>query len=364
MLLYRFAYAEPGVTESTITIGMSSPLSGPNGAYGLEMHEAISALIAKTNEEGGIYGRAIELITIDDGYEPERAVANTEKLLNEKKVFALIGYYGSSSTTAAMKVFSVAKAPLVGAISGADTLRTPVERYMFNARASYADETTAIVNQLVSIGLTKIAVFYQNDGFGKSGLNGVSQALKKHNMQPVVIGVVERNSLDVAAAVATISAAKPQAVIMVTLYKPTAAFVKQMKALGVYTQFTTLSPVGADLLAKELGTDARGIAISQVMPYPWDDTLPIVKEYQRVMKKQNKNYKPSYYGLEGFINARILIEGLKKAGKQPDREKLVDALDSGNLDIGGYIVKYSSDTHNGSKFVELTVLGNSGHLLH
>lgn len=364
LCLAALSHAEIGVTDTTITLGMSAPFSGPNGAYGIEMREAINAYLQQVNAAGGVHERKLELVALDDGYETDRTVANTNKLLQEHKVFSLVGYYGSSPTTAAMPVFTAAKTPLVGTISGADSLRNPVNRYMFHVRASYADETEAIVNQLVSVGLKSIAVFYQNDGFGKSGLSGVMAAMKKFNMTPAAVATVERNSLDVSAAVQAIAKARPQAIVMVSLYKPSAEFVRQYKKGGLFPQYATLSPVGADLLATELGGDARGIGISQVMPYPWNDTVPVVKDYKRLMDLQTKKQAPSYYGIEGYITARVLVEALKKAGKDLNREKFINALDGmRELDLGGYRINNSPANHNGSKFVDLTVIGNAGRVL-
>ncbi|QEL64545.1 hypothetical protein OTERR_10690 [Oryzomicrobium terrae] len=356
------AVAETGVTDTSILLGMSSPFSGPNGAYGQEMRETISAYFDQVNKAGGVGGRKLELVALDDGYETDRAVANTRALIDDKKVFALLGFYGSSPTTAAMEVFSAAKVPLIGTISGADSLRTPVNRYMFNVRASYAQETEAIVTQLVSLGLTNIAVFYQNDGFGKSGLDGVIAALKKHKLTPSAVGTVERNSVDVSKAVQAISKVGAQAVVMVTLYKPTAEFVRQMRKIDQNPQFMTLSPVGADLLVQELGNDARGIGISQVMPYPWNEATPVVREYQRLMGKQQAKY--SYYGIEAYITAKLLVETLRKQGKDLTREKLVTTLESlGNYDLGGYRVGFSPNDHGGSRYVDLTVIGSGGRVL-
>jgi ABC-type branched-subunit amino acid transport system substrate-binding protein len=364
LLLTCPAGAETGVTESTIKLGMSAPFSGPNGAYGEEMRDTINAYIGNLNANGGIHGRKLELIALDDGYETPRTVANTNALLQQHKVFALVGYYGSSPTEAAMQVFSAAKTPLVGTISGAESLRNPANRYMFHVRASYADETDAIVNQLVSLGLTNIAVFYQNDGFGTSGLTGVINALKKHKLTPSAVGTVERNSLDVHPAVQAIGRARPQAVVMVTLYKPTAAFIREMKKQGLYPQFTTLSPVGADMLAAELGDSARGVGISQVMPYPWNDTIPVVKEYKRLMEKQNTKRAMSYYGVEAYVAIKVLVEGIRKAGKDLNREKLVDALESmREFDAGGHKVAFSPGSRSGSNFVDLTVIGHGGRVL-
>lgn len=362
------AAAETGVTEITIKVGMSSPFSGPSGAYGLDMKEVISAYFDQVNKNGGIHGRTLELVALDDGYETERTVANTRKLIEEDKVFALLQYYGSSPTTKAMNdVFGPARVPLVGTISGAGTLREPVSRnpnnrYMFNVRASYADETAGLVSQLVGLGVTRIAVFYQNDGFGKSGLDGVTAALAKHNLTPVVAATVERNSLDVTAAVQAISATNPQAVIMVTLYKPTAAFVKAMRAAGQTPQFMTLSPVGADLLVQELGDDARGVGISQVMPYPLTDSVPVSREYRRLIKDRGGNF--SYYGIEAYVTARVFVEALRRTGKDLSREALVQTLERmEDAGIRGYPVKFTPDGRSGSSFVDISVIGPGGRVL-
>ena len=359
--------ADPGVSDNTITLGMSSPFSGTNGAYGLEMRQTIEAYFEQLNKAGGVNGRKLELAALDDGYETDRSVANSKLLIEEKKVFALLAYYGSSPTTESMnKIFGPAKVPLVGTISGAGTLREPVSanpnsRYMFNVRASYADETDAIVNQLVSLGLKSIAVFYQNDGFGKSGLDGVTAALKKHNLTPSAVGTVERNSVDVAKAVESISKNTPQAVIMVTLSKPTTAFVKAMKKSGQNPMLMTLSPVGAEQLVQDLGAEARGIGISQVVPYPWNDTIPVVRDYQKLVGGKTGF---TYYALEGYLMARVMVEGIKRAGKDLTREKLVGALEGlNNNDLGGYRVTYGGSNRQGSRFVELTVVGPGGKLL-
>ncbi len=358
--------AEPGITANTITLGMSAPFSGPNGAYGLDMRQTIEAYFRQINKEGGINGRRLELIALDDGYETERTVANTKTLIKDKNVFALLAYYGSSPTTEAMNtVFGPAQVPLVGTISGAASLREPISsnpnsRYMFNVRASYADETELIIDQMVSLGLKNIAVFYQNDGFGKSGLDGVTAALKKYKLAPVAVGTVERNSLDVAGAVQAIAKANPQAVVMVTLYKPTAAFVKAMKKADQNPMLMTLSPIGTGWLVNELGAESRGIGISQVVPYPWNNVVPVVRDYQKLAPKGAY----TYYGQEAYLMARTMVEGLKRAGKDPSREKLVAALEGmNNIDLGGYRLNYDTNSRLGSRFVELTVIGAGGKVL-
>jgi len=304
---------------------------------------------------------------LDDGYDPEKAVANTRTLIDTHKVFALVGYYGSTAMTEAMdKVFGPAKVPMLGGVSGAMTLRQPPasnpnNRYMFIQRASYADEAEAIGTQLATLGLKNIAVFYQNDGFGKAGLDGLTNALKKHNLTPSATGTVERNSDDISKAVEAIAKVKPQAVVMVTLHKPTAAMVKALRKANQSPMFMTLSPVGAEQLTQELGNDARGIGISQVMPYPWNDTVTVVREYQRFVGKQGPY---SYMGIEGFIIAKLAVESLRKAGgKDLSREKLVSALEGMNQDFGGYRVAFSPSNRAGSQFVQLTVVGAGGKLM-
>jgi len=363
-LLSLSAHADPGVTDNSIHLGMSSPFSGPNGGYGAALRVGVEAALAEANARGGVSGRKLKLTALDDGYETDRTVANTQKLINDEKVFALISFYGSSPTTAAMKVFSEAGVPLVGTISGAGSLREPVNPYMFNLRASYADETAATINHLLGIGITNVAVFYQDDGFGKSGLDGVIKTLAQHDLKPSATAAIARNATDASEAVKTIAAVSPQAVVMVTLLKPTAAFVKAMRAAGQTPQFVTLSPIGADLLVKDMGAnEARGIGITQVMPYPWNDAMPLIRDYKNAIANSDKTAEPNYYGLEGYVAGRVMIEGLKRINGEPTREKLMAALEQAPIDLKGFQVRYSPSDHYGSHFVELTILGREGRIL-
>jgi ABC-type branched-subunit amino acid transport system substrate-binding protein len=367
MSTFQVSLAETGVTETAISLGMSVPLTGPASAQGQELQKVISAYFDQINKNGGINGRKLQLTVMDDGYDPEKAVANTRILLDTNKVFALLGYYGSTAMTEAMnKVFGPAKVPMIGGISGAMSLRQPPasnpnNRYMFSQRASYADEAETIGTQLATLGLKNIAVFYQNDGFGKAGLEGLTNALKKYKLTPSATGSVERNSEDIGKALEAIAKVNPQAVVMVTLHKPTAAMVKALHKANQSPMIMTLSPVSAEQLTQELGNQARGIGISQVMPYPWNDTLAIVKEYQQFIGKQ-KPY--SYTSMEGFIIAKIAVDALRKAGgKDLSREKLVSALESMNQDFGGYRVAFGPNSRAGSQFVQLTVIGAGGKLM-
>lgn len=347
-----------GVTADTILIGQSAALSGPAEALGKEMKAGAEAYFEAVNRRGGVNGRKIKLVSLDDGYEPDRAKANTEKLINEQKVLALFGYVGTPTSNAALPVFTKAGVPFVGAFTGAQSLREPFNRYIFNVRASYFDETEAIVRHLTTIGITRVAVFYQNDGYGQAGLAGVERALKARNLTLVAKATVERNSTDVAKAVATLSAAMPTAIIQISAYKSCAAFIKAMQQGGHLAQYWNVSFVGSKALSNELGESGRGVQISQVMPFPWSDAVPIVAEYQKAMGSEDKF---SFTSLEGYVAAAVLVEGIRRSGKNLTREKLVETMSNfGHANIGGFRVHYSPGNHNGSSFVELTMLSKEG----
>jgi branched-chain amino acid transport system substrate-binding protein len=351
------ALADPGVTPTTILIGQSAAFSGPAQALGTDMRAGAMAYFEAVNAAGGVNGRRIELRSLDDGYEPDRAVANTKKLIDDG-VFLLFGYVGTPTSNAAKPIFTAARVPFVGAFTGAESLRSPLNRYVFNVRASYFDETEKIVGQLVGQTLDRIAVFYQNDDYGKAGLAGVERAMQRRNLKIVATGTVERNTVDVAAAVKAIGSAEPQAVVMISAYKSCAAFIKAMRAAGHNPQFMNVSFVGSKALASESGVDGRGVGVSQVVPFPWNLGTPIVKEYQQLFSASTKKEEYSFTTLEGFIAAKVLVEGLRRAGADLTRERFINAMEGiRDMDIGGFWVTFTPSSHNGSKFVELTVIG-------
>lgn len=357
------ARAEPGVTDREILIGQSAALSGPAAGLGSEMRSGAQLYFEQVNAAGGINGRKIRLLSVDDGYEPERTAANTRSLIEGEKVFALFGYVGTPTSMAALPIFTEARVPFIGPFTGAQSLREPFNRYIFNVRASYFDETEKIVEQLVTTSMKRIAVFYQNDAYGKAGLAGVERAMKKRNLEIVATATVERNTTDVAVAVKAIGAAKPDAIVMVSAYTSIAAFVKEMKKAGSAAQFHNVSFVGSKPLAAALGNDGIGVGIAQVVPFPWSGTLPVTRDYQQQAKKAGAT-DFSFTELEGYIAARVLVEGLRRAGKEPTREKLIVALESlSKTDIGGFEIDYSPTNHNGSTFVDLSIIGRGGKFL-
>ena len=359
------ANAEPGISNRNIKIGMSIPLTGINANYGIEMKSTIEAYFDKINADGGIHGRTLTLVALDDGYEPQRVATNTKKLLQDHEVFALTSYYGTAGTTAALPVFTAAKVPLIGSVSGAPGLRIPNNHYLFHVRASYTEEAEAIVRQLLSVGLSNIGVFCQNDGFGKAGLEGITAALKKNHIEPSVIATIEPNSTDVEPAIQAFSKVRPQEIIMISLFKPSSALIHKLREAELYPYLSAFSSIDAVIFSKELGDAAHGIMVSEVMPYLWDDTLPLIHDYQNLSKKPELAGGLSYTGMEAYLNARVLIDAIRLAGRNLTREKLIETLENMHShNIGGYPVSYSASNHSGSKFVEITVLGLNGKIVH
>jgi len=350
--------AAQGVTESQIVLGQSAALTGPAQQLGKDMRAGAMLYFDFVNERGGVNGRKIVLKTLDDGYESDRAAANTKKLINEDHVFALFGYVGTPTSVASLPIFTQARVPFVGAFTGAEALRHPVNPYIFNVRASYFDETEAIVRHLTAMSIDNIAIFYQDDAYGQAGLAGVERALKKRNMQLSARGTVERNTVEVAKAVAAIKKANPQAVILISAYKSCAAFIREMKKQGQNPTFWNVSFVGSKALADELGPEGRGVEISQVMPFPWDISVPVVREYRKLLDPAKM--EPGFGTLEGFIAAKIMVEGLRRAGKRLDRENFLRAMESINdYDVGGFKVSYGPQNHSGSSFVDLTIISKN-----
>lgn len=357
LVMASLATAETGVTDGSITIGQSVPLSGPAQELGIEMQLGAKLYFDQINAQGGVHGRKIKLLSLDDGYEPDRATANTRQLIDKNDVFALFGYVGTPTSLAALQVSNPAGVPFFGAFTGAEALRLPFNRLVFNVRASYGDETEKIVEQFTSLNVKRIAVFYQNDAYGKAGLSGVEKAMAKRNLQLVATATVERNSSDVAAAVKTLIPAKPDMVVMVTTYKSSAAFINAMRAAGSGAQFYTVSFVGSRALANELGPDGAGVGISQVVPFPWSRTLPVVRDYQKLLAASGTGRDVSFTSLEGYIAAKVFVEGLRRAGKELTRDKFISAMENlRNFDAGGFAVNFTPGNHNGSTFVELTII--------
>ena len=346
-----------------IVLGQSAAFTGPASALGVQFRIGAQLMFDRVNAHGGVGGRTIELQSLDDGYEPDRCVANTRKLI-DGSVFALFGYIGTPTSVPALPIATAAKIPFVAPFTGAEALRTPFNRHAFHVRASYFDETANIVKQLTTVGIQRIGVFYQNDGYGKAGLEGVTRALKPLGLAPSGLGTVERNTVAVEAAVKTILDSKPDAIVQISAYRSCAAFIRAARAAGFGGTFYNVSFVGTQALANELGADARGVVVSQVMPFPHAPVTAASGEYLAAGRAAaGDKFEPNYSSIEGYMAAKTLVEGLRRAGNNPTAETLVASLESlHELNLGGFFVDFSPQKHTGSKFVELTILTGDGHI--
>lgn len=359
LLLLATAYpaqAQEGVTPNEIVIGMANALSGPASGLGTGVKTGAVVYINKVNVAGGVHGRKIKLVSYDDGYEPSQSAAMTQKLIDQDKVFALFGYVGTPTSAAAVPFASKASVPYIAPFTGAEFLRNPVNKVVFNVRASYFDETEGMVERLTKdLGIKKIGVFIQDDAYGNAGKAGVNRALNKMGMSLAGEGKYQRNTTNVDAGLAALKAANPEAVVMVGAYAACAEFVKKAKAAGFNPKFLNVSFVGTSNFIKAAGSAGEGVYITQVMPSPVDDSLALVKQYQADMKADGKS-EFDFTSLEGYADAVVLVEALKKTGKDLTRASFLSAFQSLSADLGGLKVAYSATSHAGSKSIFYTVV--------
>jgi ABC-type branched-subunit amino acid transport system substrate-binding protein len=356
------AWAEDGVGADTIVFGQAAVLEGAASALGQGMRTGIHAAFDEVNAKGGVHGRKLKLISRDDGYEPDRSIAQTKKLIEDDKVFALIGPVGTPTAAAAQPIATAAKVPYIGAFTGAGFLRNPKLDNVINIRASYDAETEAWIKHLTEdLNVSKIAILYQDDAFGRAGLSGVQKAMEKRGMQLVAEGTYERNTLAVKTALLTVRRAAPEAVVMVGAYKPCAEFIKVAYRINFTPIFVNISFVGSGALAKELGSQGKGVIISQVVPFPWDASLKVVAQYHAALKALDAKAEPEFVSLEGYLVGRLAIAALERTGSNPTREGLLKAIkDGGPFDIGGLTMTYGAQKNEGLDKVFLTVIQGDG----
>ena len=351
------AAAEDGVAADSITFGQAAVLEGPASALGQGMRAGIQAAFDEVNARGGVHGRKLKLVSRDDGYEPDRAIAETKKLIDEDKVFALIGPVGTPTSAAAQPIATAAHVPFIGPFTGAGFLRNPKLENVINVRASYGAETEAWIKHLTEdLKVKKIAIFYQDDAFGRAGLDGVKAAMGKRGLELADEATYERNTVAVKTALITLKRAEADAVVMVGAYKPCAEFIRLARKLGFNPVFVNISFVGASALAKDLGPDGKGVVVSQVVPFPWDTSLKVVADYQAAIKGA-----PDFVSLEGYLVGRLAIAALEKMGREPTRDGLIKAIkDTGKFDIGGLPMTFSAEKNEGLDKVFLTVIQADG----
>ena len=352
-----------GVFEDSVLFGQSAAFSGPAQELGKNMRLGIEAAFAEANQNGGVHGRRLDLVSLDDAYEPEAAVTNTQQLIDSAGVFALIGEVGTPTSRSAAPVAAAAQVPFIAPFTGAEFLRNDEWRNIVNLRSSYYQETEEIVSLLTDRGVDRIAVMFQDDSFGRAGYRGVLQALDRREMNPVAIGLYPRNTTAVRTALLDLQQGHPEAVVMVGAYQPVASLIRWARHLGEDWIFVTISFVGSNALAEELGTGGDGVFVTQVVPFPTDDSLPVVASYLDALGAHDPRETPGFVSLEGYLAGRLAIVGLERCGRDLTRACFLDEILHGEpVDIDGFQLAFGTNDNQGSDAVFLTVLENGRYL--
>lgn len=360
------ALASPAFAD--IVVGQSAPLTGEAGATGRGLVLGAKIYFDHINAtEGGVNGQKIVHLVKDDGYQIEGTVRNTKEFIADPRVLALTGLYGTENVTELFKLGLFDKTPLsiIGVSTGAKLLREPLNPTIFHLRASYIEEVDAIVRHVAGLGTKRIAVVYEDNSFGEAGLRAAEDAAKKRDLVLVARATYEQHSTDVREAVKEVIDSKPDSVILIAITPPAAEFIKQFHAAGGRAYLFGISTANVEGLSKVVGATAlQGLGISQVLPFPYSATLPLVSDYQALMKTYGKGSPLSYPSMEGYMNARVLVMALKKAGATPTRASVRQALEGlGQVNLGGYPLNFSPTNHVGSRFVDLTVVSRTGALM-
>ncbi len=351
----------PGVSDQRVMFGQSAAFSGPAQELGRNMQLGIQSAFHEVNQRGGVHGRRLELSSLDDAYEPEAAIANTNRLI-EEEVFALIGAVGTPTSRSATPVAAAAGVPYVAPFTGAEFLRSPELSNVLNLRASYYQETEEMVARLTQdLSIERIAVMYQDDSFGRAGYRGVLLALDRRKMEPVAIGVYPRNTLAVKTGLLDLREGAPEAVIIIGAYQPVAALISWSRKTGLDPIFMTVSFVGSNALADELGPSGEGVYVTQVVPFPTDDELPVVAAYLDALSAYSPDAVPGFVSLEGYLAGRLAIAGLDGCGKDVDRSCFLESLRRVDVvEIDGFELRYGDGDNQGSDAVFVTVIGGDG----
>lgn len=361
--------AEPGVYDDRIVFGQSAAFDGPAASLGLGVRAGILAAFDEANRAGGVHGRMLDLISYDDGYEPERAIVNTRKLVDDDSVFALVGEVGTPTSKAAQPIAEELGIPFIGPFTGAGFLRDPDLSTVINVRASYDQETETLVDYLTGeLGLSRIAILFQDDTFGRAGLDGVIEALHRRDLEPAADATYVRNTVAVKRAVLALRRADPEAVVIIGAYKPTAEFIRVATDIGMAPVFATVSFVGSNALAAELGEVEATVVVSQVVPLFSDARNPLATAFQEAMHSDTGGVEArldwreaGFVGLEGFATGRLVVEVLEQIGPEPTRQAFLGAFaDESTFDIDGLELTFGPRDNQGSDAVFLTVIGPDG----
>ena len=354
--------ATPGVLEDRIVFGQSAAFSGPAAELGTNLRLGLEAAFNEVNLIGGVHGRVLELKSLDDAYEPEAAIANTRHLIDEDNVFALIGAVGTPTSRSATPITVKEGVPYIAPFTGAGFLRQLLLQNVINLRASYGQETEEMVARLTSdMNFDRIGILYQDDSYGRAGYDGVVSALTARGLEPVAVGIYPRNTTAVKTALIDLMQGNPQAVIMIGAYEPVATFILWARQIGMDVTFMTVSFVGSNALAQELASDGAGVIVSQVVPFPADDTVPVVNSYLNALQAYEPAAVPGFVSLEGYLAGRLVISGLEGCGLDVDRSCIATSLiENSPFSIDGFQLDFSSQDNQGSDAVFLTQIGSNG----
>ena len=362
LLIAEIRAEESGISDQRILFGQSAAFSGPAQELGKNMRIGIEAAFQEANTQGGVHGRQLILLSLDDAYEPEAAIANTQRLIEQERVFALIGAVGTPTSRSATPIAERAGVPYIAPFTGAAFLREARWKSVINLRASYNQETEAMVARLTKdLGIERIAVMYQDDSFGRAGYRGVRQALERRSMEPVAIGVYPRNTTAVKTGLLNLHSANPDAVILIGAYQPVATLIAWARHTGLDPVFMTISFVGSNALAKELGRAGAGVFVTQVVPFPTDEIPRVGIAYRRALAIHAPEATPGFVSYEGYLAGRLAITALERCGREVDRAGFLKSLRSTDtIDLDGFELLYGENDNQGSDAVFLTVIGTDG----
>lgn len=353
---------ETGVSDTSIVFGQSAAFTGPAAQLGTDMKRGIEAAFHEINQRGGVHGRRLGLVSRDDAYEPEAAIANTLYLINEAQVFALIGAVGTPTSRSATPVAAEANIPYIAPFTGAAFLREAKWNNVINLRASYDQETEEMVARLTGdLGIKRIAVLYQDDSFGRAGYHGARRALERRGMEAVAVGLYPRNTTAVKTALLDLRMATPEAVILIGAYGPVATFIAWARHIGWDPVFITISFVGSNALARQLGPAGAGVYVTQVVPFPDDDVFPVASAYRRALATFEPGAAPGFVSFEGYLAGRLAIAALQRCGQDVRRATFLNSLRNTRIvDIDGFELRYGSQDNQGSDAVFLTMINRNG----
>ncbi len=357
------AAGDRGVTPTEIRLGASAVLSGPLGPQTLEFGEGSRLYFDAVNAAGGVHGRKIVYSTLDDGFDVKRAVENTRKLIDEQGVFMIYNNTGTAQTGAILPLAEESRTIIFGPVTGATAFRNKVNPYLVHVRASYADEARRIVSHLQETGISRVTVVYQDDGLGKTLLAELQQAAAAAKISFNAEVKLDPKAPDYPAAAATTERAQPQAVLLGVAGGTMTNYIKATLQTSLRPTFYGFSVANVDSIRRDLKEQARGIVLAQVMPPLRNTTIPVVAEYHRAVREKNPSAAPSAFQLEGFVHAKLLVEGLRRAGRNLSTATFIKAMeDAGEISFGRFSAKYSPSSHNGSSYVELAIVDSTGQL--